>query len=100
MVDVMPEKWENMAMKTGKPPPSAASAKPHRRVRLSKETLRFISENQRLSGFSGRITKKTAVHEVDMDEIAASAKRLNAQIPCPENRRPKPRITKFGSHPD
>ncbi len=77
------------------PPPK----KPHRRVCLSDDVLRFISENQRLSGFSGRITKKTAKHEADMEEIAALARRLNAQIPSSQNRAQKPRITRFGTKP-
>jgi hypothetical protein len=73
--------------------------KPHRRARLSKDVLKFVSENQRLSGFSGRITKKIAMHEPDMNKIVASAKRFNAQIPSPQNRTPRPRISKFGRHP-
>ena len=73
------------------------ATKPRRRVRLTPADLQFISQNQQMEGFSGRITKETANHEPDMDEIAASAKHLNAQIPSPGNRAPKPRITKFSS---
>jgi hypothetical protein len=72
--------------------------KSRRRSRLTPEHLRFISENQQMEGFSGRITKKTANHEPDMDEIAASAAPLNAQTPSSRNRAPKPRISKFGAH--
>jgi len=68
-----------------------------RRVKLSQADLRFISENQRLAGFSGVITAETAAHQPDMDEIAESAMHLGAQIPSPQNRAPKPRITRFGS---
>jgi len=72
-------------------------AKTGRRVRLSAADLKFISENQKMEGFSGRITEETARHEPDMDVIAGSAARFGAQIPSPRNRAPKPRITRFGS---
>jgi hypothetical protein len=85
-------------MSKRKPPSAARRERPHRRVPLSSEILRFISENQQLAGFSGRISHETATHQVDMDAIAASAKRLKAQIPAPQNRAAKPRITRFGSH--
>jgi len=45
------------------------------------EVLKFISENQKLAGFSGHISKETANYEPDMQEIARSAKRFGAQIP-------------------
>lgn len=99
MVDLIAGMQEDREMPTGKHKVVAPPAKPRRRVRPSDEDLKFISENQQLSGFSGRITKATAMHEVDMDAIAESAKRFNAQIPSPQNRQPKPRITRFGSHP-
>lgn len=70
-----------------------------RKRKLTRAELKFISENQRLAGFSGEITPETAAHEVDLDELAKSAARLGAQIPSPKNRRQKPRITRFGSHP-
>jgi hypothetical protein len=98
-VDLLFKMREDRAMPAGKHKFVASPAKPHRRVRLSDEDLKFISENQKLAGFSGRITNATATHEVDMDEIAESAKRFGAQIPSPQNRTPKPRITRFGSHP-
>lgn len=69
-----------------------------RRVRLSAADLEFISGNQQMEGFSGRITEETARPQPDMDLIAESAARLGAQIPSPQNRGPKPRITRFGSH--
>jgi hypothetical protein len=70
-----------------------------RKRKLTASDLRFISENMMLSGFSGRITKETAMHEPDMDAIAESAARFGAQIPSPQNRAPRPRIARFGSHP-
>jgi hypothetical protein len=83
MVDLMVEIQEGRAMPTGKHKAIVPPAKPHRGVRLSDKELKVISENQRLAGFSGRIMKTTATHEVDMDAIADSAKRFNAQIPSP-----------------
>ncbi len=68
-----------------------------RRVPLSPSDLKFISENQKLAGFSGKITEETATYEADMDVIAESAASLGAQIPSPKNRPQKPRITRFGS---
>ncbi len=78
---------------------AASPAKSGRRVRFSAAILKFISENQRLAGFSGQITEKTATHEVDMDAIAESAARHGAQIPSPQKQATRPRITRFGSHP-
>ena len=70
-----------------------------RKRKLTAADLQFISENMRLSGFSGRITEEIAMHEPDMDAIAESAARFGAQIPSPQNRAARPRITRFGSHP-
>ena len=78
---------------------AAPPAKTSRRVRATPAQFKFASENQRLSGFPGHISAETAAYEVDMDEIAKSAARFGAQIPSPENRAPKPRITRFGSRP-
>src|ERR1051325_6053531 len=71
----------------------------NRKRKLTPAELRFISENQRLAGFSGETTSETAAHEVDLDEIAKSSARLGAQIPSPKNRPRKPRITRFGPPP-
>lgn len=70
-----------------------------RKRKLTAADLRFISENMQPSGFSGRITDETAIHEPDMDAIAESAAQFGAQIPSPQNRAARPRITRFGSHP-
>ncbi len=43
--------------------------------------LKFISENMRLSGFSGELSEKARTYEPDMKAIAESARRLGAQIP-------------------
>ena len=51
-------------------------------VTVSREAdLRFISENERLEGFSGEITEAVRQHRPDLKEIEAVARRLGAQIP-------------------
>jgi hypothetical protein len=45
------------------------------------QDLKFISENQKLSGFPGRLNKRVVAHKPDMKKIAESAKHLNAQTP-------------------
>jgi len=45
------------------------------------EVLPFISENQKLSGFSSHISEKTASFVPDMAQISNSAKRFKAQVP-------------------
>jgi hypothetical protein len=72
------------------------SPKPSRRVKVTAAELRFVSENQRMEGFSGVISPQTAAHQPDMGEIAQSAKRFNAQQPSLANRTPRPVITNFG----
>ena len=67
--------------------------------RASEEDLQFVSENQKMAGFSGRITRAIAKHQPDMQEIASSARRFNAQVPGEVKRAPRPRITRFGDHP-
>ncbi len=66
-----------------------------RKRKLTPAQLKFISENQQLSGLSGRITEETANHEVDVDKLAKSAARLGAQIPG-ESKPSKPRISRWG----
>jgi len=77
----------------------APEAKPQRPRQVSKEDLQFVSENQRMEGFSGQITHATAEHRPDMKVIAKSAIRFNAQVPGEVKRSPKPRITRFGDRP-
>ena len=43
--------------------------------------LRFISQNERLEGFSGEINEELRQHRPDLKEIEAVARRLGAQIP-------------------
>jgi hypothetical protein len=58
------------------------------------EIRRFISENQMLAGFSGRVARATAAHVPDKKAITKSAIRFHAQIPGAVKRSPRPRITK------
>jgi len=44
--------------------------------------LRFISENQRLEGFSGDITEAVRQHRPDLEELRAVSKKFGAQVPC------------------
>jgi hypothetical protein len=62
---------------------------------VSQEEMRFVTENQLLSGYSGRIARNTEEHQPDKKEIAKSAIGFNAQIPG-EAKRGRPRITRFG----
>jgi hypothetical protein len=88
---------EIKSMLTGKhvsaQPPEA---KPNKHSRASQEVLQFISENQRMAGFSGQITPATAKHQPNMKLIARSAIRFDAQVPGKVKRSPRPRISKFG----
>jgi hypothetical protein len=61
-----------------------------RKVKLTQDDLKLISESQKLSGFSGEIFKELEEYEVDMDEVSVSASHLGAQIPSPEKRRRRP----------
>jgi len=45
------------------------------------QVLKFISDNQKLAGFSGHISKEVASCEPDLQQIAGSAKRFVAQVP-------------------
>jgi ribosomal protein L28 len=78
-----------------KSPSKLTPGKEPRRVKMSAAVLKFISENQKLSAFSGRITSRTAKHKVDLDAIAESAARIGAQIPG-KSRVMRPRVTHFG----
>ena len=43
--------------------------------------LRFISENQRLEGFSGDITEAVRQHRPDLEDLKAISKKFGAQMP-------------------
>jgi len=51
-------------------------------IKVSEEAdLRFISQNEQLEGFSGKITDAVRQHKPDMEGLKAAAKRFGAQIP-------------------
>ena len=45
--------------------------------------LRFVSENQRLEGFSGEITEAVRRYQPSFEELKAVSERFGAQIPKP-----------------
>ncbi len=47
----------------------------------SEQVLKFISENQRLEGFSGEISEAVRQHRTDWAELEAVARRFGAQMP-------------------
>lgn len=51
-------------------------------IEASREAdLRFISQNQKLEGFSGEITEAMRQHKPNMEELKAVSKRFGAQAP-------------------
>ena len=50
-------------------------------VALREAELKFISENQRLEGFSGEISEAVRQHRPNLEELQAVARRFGAQIP-------------------
>ena len=59
---------------------SGAKVRTQAAVSLEAE-LKFISENQRLEGFSGEITEAVRQHRPNLEELQAVARRFGAQIP-------------------
>ncbi len=47
--------------------------------------LKFLSENQRLEGFSGDIAPDLRQHVPDMNELEAVARKFGAQVPQARN---------------
>lgn len=47
--------------------------------------LRFISENQRLEGFSGEISDAARQYRPNLEELQAVSKKFGAQIPRTES---------------
>jgi len=54
----------------------------------TKELLRFISEDQKLASFSGRISKRTASYTPDMEKISNALKRMGTKAPMSKSRQP------------
>lgn len=53
---------------------------------ISEADLKFISDNQRLEGFSGQITDAVRNHVPDLAEIRAAVERFRARIASDENK--------------
>lgn len=67
--------------------PTASSPAPRRKLSTD---LQFVSENQQLEGFSGKISDKVAAYRPDLKEIAASVKQFRSQLSNEENAQRKP----------
>ncbi len=50
-------------------------------AKLTEAELRFLSENQRLEGFSGVIPEQVRQHVPDLSDLVAVARRFGGQIP-------------------
>ncbi len=70
--------------------PTKQTAPASQPVTVSAADLEFLSANQQLEGFPGKITPEIAAHRPNMDKIAASARRFGAQVPTKENRQKPP----------
>jgi len=92
MIDELPNLFDTLSMLTT----TDHAAKRDQTVTLplapkpTAEDLAFVSANQQLAGFPGKITEEIAAHRPNMEEIIESAKRFGAQIPTEENRQRKP----------
>jgi len=67
-----------------------ASATPPQTAKLSAKDLEFISANQRLEGFEGKITEAVVEHVPNIEEITESARRFGAQVPDEKHRNQQP----------
>lgn len=59
-------------------------------AQASTTDLQFLSANQQLEGFPGKITETVAAHQPDMKQIAESARSFGAQVPTEKNRQQSP----------
>src|SRR5262245_61647974 len=92
MIDLFARLSDNvLVLKTSKhaatPAPAATQTAP---VHTLEEELAFVSANQQLEGFDGKITEAVANHQPDMEAIAEAAQRFGAQVPTEENRKRPP----------
>lgn len=63
-------------------------------AQASTADLQFLSANQQLEGFPGKITEAVTAHQPDLKQIAESARSFGAQIPTEKNRRQPPILPK------
>jgi len=71
-------------------PKQAPTASPPAPRRNLSADLQFISDNQKLEGFSGRISAEVAAYRPDLKEIAASVEQFREQLSNEENAKRKP----------
>jgi hypothetical protein len=93
MVDEFPSLFDTRVVLTTTTKYAAkrdSTATPLPPVKASAEDLEFLSANQQLEGFPGKITEAIAAHQPDMKEMVASAKRFGAQVPTEGNRKRHP----------
>ena len=65
-------------------------ATPLPRARVAKADLAFVSENQQLEGFPGRVSESVAAHQPDIELIARAARKFGAQVPTGAGSKPAP----------
>ena len=90
MIDVFLNLADTVGMLTTTKIPTKRAAPASQPGQASLADLQFLSANQQMEGFPGKITEAVAAHEPDMEKIAASARRFGAQIPTEENRKQLP----------
>jgi len=78
MVDESPEEEHYYAMLTTK---DNQTAKSNALSTPTEADLKFLSENQRMEGFSGEIPPQLRQHMPDLNELEAVAERFGAQAP-------------------
>jgi hypothetical protein len=81
---------DNENMLTTSKNPTKRPAEASVPAQASTADLEFLSANQQLEGFPGKITETVSVHQPDMRQIAESARRFGAQVPTEVNRQQPP----------
>ena len=69
-----------LSTKESKPKETSATT-PQKPAASWDAQLKFVSENQRLEGFSGEITEAVRQHRPNLEELQAVARRFGAQVP-------------------
>ena len=72
-------------------------ATPPPRAREAKADLAFVSENQQLEGFPGRVSESVASHKPDFKLIAQAARKFGAQMPAEAGSEPVPVVRRGGN---
>lgn len=74
--------------------PTKAVAEASQPQASSTSDLQFLSANQQLEGFPGKVTEDVLAHQPDMKQIAESARSFKAQVPLEKNRQQPPVLPK------